>query len=254
VTLLTICADAAAELQLGSVPTTIIGNSGTDEVTLLRFARRVCRDLATRAPWQAMRMRRTFVATATQEQTGILPASFQRFIPETMWDYTNGNFLPGPVSPVEWQSRTTSASTSGLGPPTQCFTRRGDAVLFFPTPAGGETLAFEYQSNNFCQSSGGTPQNDWLADTDTARISEELITLGVIARFLAANGQPLAGPAVADYERRLATEIRNDAPASRVLVAGDIFGGGRHFGGAPGDRVGAFDTATWGSWSDTWGS
>ena len=251
-TLLTICQDAADELQLGTRPTSIIGNVGTDEQTLLRFARRVCRDLATRAPWQALRMRRSFVATATQEQANVIPSAFQRFIPETMWDLTNGNFIPGPVGPVEWQSMLNSIGTSDLGPPVQMFTQRGNAVLMFPVPAGGETFVFEYQSSNFCQSSGGTPQDNWLADTDTARFSEELITLGIIARFLEANGQPWQS-ARADYERRLTVEIRNDAPTERVMLTGDIFGGGRHFGGAPGDRTNIYAGVTWGIWSDTWG-
>jgi hypothetical protein len=251
-TLLTICQDAADELQLGARPVAVIGNTATDAQTLLRFARRVCRDLATRAPWQAMRMRRAFVATATQEQTGVLPASFQRFIPETMWDLTNGNFIPGPIGPVEWQSLTNSASTANLSPPVRVFTQRGNAVLMFPIPAGNENFAFEYQSGNFCQSAGGTPQNDWLADTDTARISEELITLGVVARFLEANGMPWQS-AKADYERRLNVEIRNDAPTERVMSAGDIFGGSRHFQGAPGDRFDIYGDSNWGGWYDTWG-
>lgn len=250
--LLSIAQDASDEMQLGARPVAVIGNSAVEVQTILRFARRVCRDLASRAPWQAMRMRRSFVAVAAQEQPGVIPTAFQRFIPETMWDLTNGNFIPGPVDPVRWQSTLNSFGTSTLSAPAQIFTRRGDAVLMFPAPAGGETFVFEYQSSNFCQSAGGTPQSDWLADTDTARISEELITLGVIAQFLKANGLPFQ-TAKADYERRLNTEIRNDLASERVMTAGDIFGGSRHFAGAPGDRSQTIAGVSWGVWSDVWG-
>jgi hypothetical protein len=251
VTLLSICQDAADELQLGNRPITVIGNPATEAQALLRYARRVCRDLASRAPWQSMRIQRQFVALNTPEQPA-LPDTFQRFIPETMWNLTNGALVVGPVGPVQWQTLIASQEfvISTDGP--RFFTRRGNALLMFPTPSGGETVQFEYQSGNFCQSSAGTPQADWLADTDTARISEELITIGIIARYLENTGQPWQS-AKADYERRFNTEIRNDMASDGVAGAGDIFGGRRHFSGVPGDRPRYTDTVTWGTWFDTWG-
>ena len=251
-TLLSICQDAADELQLGYRPITVIGNQTTEAQSLLRYARRVCRDLAARAPWQNLRVQRQFVALNAPEQPA-LPDAFQRFIPETMWDLTHGALISGPVGPVQWQTLIASQEylVSTDGP--RFFTRRGNTLLMFPTPQGGETIQFEYQSGYFCQSAAGTPQGDWLADTDTARISEELITIGIIARYLENTGQP-AQAARADFERRVNVEIRNDLAADRVLGAGDIFGGRRHFSGVPGDRARYTDSATWGTWADSWGA
>ena len=249
-TLLSICQDAAVELGLPE-PVAIFGNMSVNEARLLRFAQRVGADLATRAPWQALRMLRSFTPSATETQTGVIPTGFQRFLSETMWDATNGTYINGPVSATEYQSRSRDIYSVGRNAPSQCFTRRGDVLLFWPAPVGNETFVFEYQSSNFCQSASGTPQSAWMADTDTARISEELFTLGIIARFLSADGQP-AQVAMADYERRLVTEIRNDAPAANVMQSADIFGGGRRFGGAPGDIVGSYVNRVWDGWSDTW--
>lgn len=231
--LLTICQNAADEIGLDARPVSVVGNLLPEVQRLLRFAQRVGSDLATRAPWQALRAVHTFTATATEVQANAVPAAFQRFSPETIWDVTNGLSITGPVDPVEYQSRKTDFSTVAYTGPLRWFTRRGNDFLVWPIPVGGETYSFEYQSGAFCQSASGTPQDEWLADTDTGRISEEMITLGVIARYLAADGQPSA-QAEAAYRDRMITEIRNDAPAAGILPAGDVFGTGRRFTGEPG--------------------
>jgi hypothetical protein len=252
--LLSICQDVAADMGL-SRPVTIVGSFGVDERRLLRFATRVGRELATRAAWQALRAERTFVASAQEEQAGAIPVGFLRFSPETLWDRTNNVSVTGPIAPTEYQSRRNDYLFGGMVGPMRWFTRRGDALLIVPPPQGGEDMAFEYQSADFCQSAAGAPQSEWLADTDTGRISEELITLGMIHRFLEADGQPSVA-ARADFERRLAQEIKNDAPAARVLAAGDVFGTGRRFTGEPGstrnnssgDGGGAWGTSGGGLW------
>jgi len=232
--LLTICQDAADELGLDARPISIIGSQGVDELRLLRFANRVGRDLASRAPWQALRRERAFTTTATEVQAGAVPSDFLRFSVETLWNRTDGVFISGPIDPTEYQSRRSLALfyTSG----TRWFTRRSNDLLLWPIPLAAQEFGFEYQSTSFCQSAGGVPQDRWLADSDTGRISEELITLGVIARFLLADGQP-AQAAMADFERRLRVEIENDAPTAGVLVAGDLFRGVRHTTGEPGGLI-----------------
>ncbi len=231
--LLTICQDAASQIGIAP-PVTVIGNPGVDERRMLRFATAIGRELATRCAWQALRAERTFTATAAEEQANAIPAGFLRFSPETLWDRTNGVSVTGPIDPTEYQSRRNDYLFGGLSGRMRWFTRRGDALLIVPPPQGGEQMAFEYQSADFCQSASGTAQSAWLADTDTGRVSEELITLGVIYRFLDADGQPSLATR-ADFERRLAQEIKNDVPDARVMAAGDVFATGRYTGGAPGD-------------------
>lgn len=239
--LLQICQDAATEIGLDSQPVSIVGSPDPDMQRLLRFCNRVARDLAQRAPWQAMRRQRSFVAVADEVQANAIPADFARFYPETFFDQTNYLVISGPLDPVEYDSRKIAAQFySGTGV-ARWFTRRGDDLLITPNPVGGETYTFDYQSSAFCQSAGGTPQSQWLADTDTGILNEELITLGVIARYLEADGQP-SQAATAAYERRLAVVFGNDAPNGRVMVAGDIFAGSRRGTGEPSGLPGS------GSW------
>lgn len=243
-TLLAICQAAADELGLDARPVTVVGNPAPEVQRLLRFAQRVGSDLATRAPWQALRLAHSFTATATEVQANAIPPTFQRFYPETVWDVTNGYSITGPVDGTEYQSRKSAIDTAQYVGPMRWFTRRGNDFLVWPVPVGGETYRFEYQSGAFCQSATGTPQDKWLADTDTGRISEELITLGVIARYLAADGLPNAQAEMA-YRERLNTEIRNDATGAGVLAAGDIFGTGRRFTGEPGSSGGRYGGWGW---------
>lgn len=247
--LLQICQDAAAEIGV-SRPASVVGATSVDAARLLRFANRVGRDLASRCAWQALRALHTVTATATEEQSGAIPAGFLRFSTETMWNRTDKSSITGPISPTEYESRKDRAS--GI---RRWFTRRGNSLLIWPIMGGGEEIAFQFQSTNFCQSAGGTHQSAWLADTDTGRLSEELITLGVIHRFLEADGQPSVA-ARADFERRMQQEIRNDFPNPRVLAAGDIFGTGRRFTGEPGanNQAGGFESDIWGGGGGgTWG-
>lgn len=267
-TLLQICQDAADEIGLETPPVSIIGNPDPDARRLLRFCTRVCRDLVTRAPWQVLRTLAQFNAAASEKQFNAIPADFGRFVPETFWERTKGQHIVGPVSPVEFQSRRSDSTTTlaydgaVYSGPLRWFTRRGNSLLIYPAPSLGEVLAFEYQSLAFCVNNAGTPQTAWLADTDEPRLSAELITLGVVAMFLQADGQP-AQAAMAAYERRLRQEISNDAPAARVLVAADVFGQRRRFTGEPGrggrssvestGEVWSTDSDLWGSDGSTWG-
>ena len=57
-----------------------------------------------------------------------------------------------------------------------------------PTPSSTQTIGFEYVSTQFCQSSGGSGQAVWTADTDTGILDETTMEMGVTWRFKAAHG------------------------------------------------------------------
>jgi hypothetical protein len=232
-TLLTIAQDAADELGLDARPAAVFGNQAPEVQRLLRFAQRVGRELVTRAPWQALRRRQSFVAVGDEVQAGAIPADFGRFYPETFYDQTNYRLISGPLNATEYDSRKLGAEFAYNAGGQRWFTRRGNDLLVTPTPAGDETYTFEYQSVSFCQSAAGVPQSHWMADTDTGRLDEELMTLGVVARYLDADGQP-SQMAMAAFERRLNQVFANDAPTGRVMVSGDIFAGARKTTGEPG--------------------
>lgn len=115
--------------------------------------------------------------------TTVAGASFDYILNQTIWDRTLLRPVFGTLTPSQWQQLKAQNVT---GPWNQ-FRIRGGNLLFIPAPSAGDTCAFEWVSKNFCQSSGGTGQSAWTADTDTGLLSEDLMKLGLIWRWKAAN-------------------------------------------------------------------
>lgn len=227
-TLLTICQDAADELQLAR-PNSIIGNIDDDARRLLRYANKVGKSLMRRHHWSALRKEQAFTAVAGETQTSILPDDFDRFVPETFWDRTNKNLVTGPVTATQWQGLKTFGYTDTENPK---FGYRGGAVLIAPAMSGGESLAFEYVSDQYVLSAVSTYHDAWTLDTDVSVIDDELTTYGVILEWLLSESLP-TGKTANDFRDLLKTLIKNDQPTSGILAAADIWGRGRHFDGAP---------------------
>lgn len=230
-TLLTSCQDAARELQLIK-PDTIIGATQADHLKLLRFATKVSNDLHQSHPWQNLRKEYTFTASSVETQANGYPTAgdFDRIIPETFWDRTNRFLISGPVSATRWQGYK---AVSYADTAYRVYAIRGTSILVLPVPAGTETYAYEYVTSQWCESSGGTGQTAWAADTDVSRIDEELTTLGIIYQYLLSEGLPFQG-ALADFQKRFSQLTRHDEPTKGVAVAGDLWGQrGRHWTGAP---------------------
>lgn len=226
-TLLSCIQDSADAIGLVR-PGTVIGSSAGEVQKLLRASNKSGVRLMKSFPWQALRTERTFTSVSGSEQTSILPSDFDRFIAETFWDRTNITLLDGPIGAVEWQS----LKANGYAGYERKFTYRGDSVFVIPDAAAGNSYAFEYVSKNWCQTSASAGKAAWTADTDTGILSEELLTLGTIYEYLVAENLPADAAGMA-YMEMADMLSRNDRPAARVLVSGDIFMGSRHFDGTP---------------------
>jgi len=182
-TLLTIIQDASAEIGLPR-PTGVMAATDPTVRALLVAANEEGQALAKAHDWQALRAEQTFTSVATETQTSMIPAAFGHFIDGTFWNRTRRRPLRGPVSPQEWQ-RIKASTTS---PVVDTFTYRNNNILISPVPSAGLTFAFEYVSENWCASSGGTGQTAWAADTDVGVLPERLIRLGIVWRFKQARG------------------------------------------------------------------
>jgi len=226
--LLTICQGASDETKIAR-PATIVGNTNPEAQTILRLANKVGYTLMKCFPWQVLTKEQTFTSVATEAQTSILPSDFDRFCKETFWDRTAQIFINGPITNVEWQGLKAGAYSDAQNPKMRL---RGDSVLILPTMDAGNTLAFEYISKNWCQSSGGTAQAAWAADSDTGILPEELLTRGLIYEWLSAEGLPSA-EAAESYKNYFDDLVENDQPDGGTLLSGDIFGGSRVFSGVP---------------------
>lgn len=116
-----------------------------------------------------------------------LPTDIDRFMTQTFWDRNFRWQLLGPLNAQEWQVLKSGISPTG---PRRRFRIMDNLFYVDPTPAdNGSIIAYEYYSNAWCQSTGGTagtPQTAWLADTDNYCLDDESLNLGLIWRFLRA--------------------------------------------------------------------
>lgn len=183
--LLTIIQEAALAVGLPE-PSAVVSSTDLAVKKLLGFANQGGRQLAKYHDWQNLIVEQTFTSLATQEQTNALPpADYGRMVynPE-VWDRTSDTRLAGPTPQRYWQRLLANTSTGSPG----YWRIIGNQLNVLPVMTAGNTLAFEYISKRWAESSGGTAQEIFMADTDTARIPEDLITLEVIWRFRQSRG------------------------------------------------------------------
>lgn len=167
--------------RIGLTPPNVVASS-TDATTglLYELAQEEGRALSKYGDWKILRKEKTFTTVAAETQTDTpIPSDWDAFIDNTFWNRTRRIRLYGPLNPDDWQ-RYKAGSTF---PITNCFTIRGTSWLIRPIPAAGDTIYYEYRSNQWCQSSGGTAQSAWAADSDTGILSEDLMADGIIWRY-----------------------------------------------------------------------
>jgi hypothetical protein len=135
--------------------------------------------------------------------------------------------MRGPLTPQQWQLYKSSV----IGKAT--IERRwrvkqpvagtsGKAYFFIdPTPGdNGSALVFEYNSNSPILSVTGTPQTGWIADTDTCKLDEYIIELGVKWRMLKRFGYDYSVE-LDEYERAADVYVANDGGAGILSISPD---------------------------------
>lgn len=207
--LLSIIQSAADRLGL-TRPSSVISSPDENAKILLGMAQEEGKALADRHTWQALQTEYTF-STANGTAFYALPTGFDALIKDTVFNRTSRRRMVGDLSPSQWQE--TQASLVTMVNPA--FRIRNNLFYISPTPTAVETVAYEYVTKNWCQSSGGTGQSEWAADTDTGLLDEELTKLGVIWRFKAKKGFDYAED-MNSYEIRVNNAILKDG--ARVTI------------------------------------
>lgn len=69
----------------------------------------------------------------------------------------------------------------------------GDRLRFAPAPAVAQSARFAYISKNYALAENGSPKPTFTADTDTFRLPERLLTLGLVWRWREDKGLYSAG-------------------------------------------------------------
>jgi hypothetical protein len=212
--LLSLCQGAATALSLPAV-TAIVGDTSANSALLLQLAKRECRELMRRHDWQNLVVAHTWTSTATEAQADALPSDYDHLVPDVeIWNQSDNTLLAGPTPSNIWL-RLQSGISGGV---TGWWRIIGNVLQVYPAPEAGDTFALDYVSKNYCESSGGTDQSEWAADSDVGRIPEHLVELGVIWRWLRAKGMDYAEE-LATYEREVEKAAARDRGLSIAVVS-----------------------------------
>lgn len=218
--LLSICQQVARSIPVAA-PTVIVGSTDETASLLLACAQEAGKSLYRRHNWLSLITEYTFNTVASTADYN-LPSDFAHLVNETLWDRDNYESIRGPLTPQEWQEYKSSilASTNTVWKRYRIRNVSGATKFsIHPTPDAAEEMVFEYVSNNWCQSSGGSSQTSWAADTDTGILDEYLIELGVKWRFLNRMGMGYEEEKN-EYEREVNKAIARDGGAKRLSLTG----------------------------------
>lgn len=214
-TLLSICQNVADRIGLVR-PSSVVGATDPQLRSLLSLANQEGRDLARRHAWQRLTKEKTFTTVATEAQTNALPDDFDRFVPETFYNRTKARPVEGPLTAQEYADYKGRLSTWAF----EKFRLRGNDILILPTPAAGETMAYEYVSLWWAALASDTTTgvaDEFENDSDEPLLDSEAVTLGVSWRFLRARGLDYSEP-FAQYENAVAQLIGRDGGTRRLSM------------------------------------
>jgi hypothetical protein len=217
-TLLTICQDAANEIGVPS-PSAVIGSTDTTAIQLLAAANREGKNLVTGYDWEVLvkEENHTAIANESQGRLSAIATDFERFSNNTMWNRTSDRKFYGPLNNTEWQTLKGSVQ-SGI---TNYFRIRGGYLLMNPVPTVGDAIYFEYISEWWVDTTGNgdANANRYAADANTTILDENLITLGVIWRFLKQKGLPYDNQ-LQEYQIKLFEKQAKDGAKPIIRMSG----------------------------------
>lgn len=206
-TALTIVQGAASRLGLAA-PSAVFSSTDQQTIQMRNLMNQEGRELSKRYPWTKLITEKTFTTAAQAVQTSAVPADFGWYLNNTMWNRSTDRPIHGPMSEAEWQREQAVATSAAMH---TAFRFRGGNLLWYPSPTAGETGAYEYVSKNWAEASDGAGGTlaAMTADANTSLLEEELITLGVVWRFLNSKGFDYA-EAFRTYQMEVSQAIARD--------------------------------------------
>lgn len=218
--------NAMVEMNLPS-PTIAFNSSDYTILQMIALANREGKQLMQRHEWYALQKLYSITLVAGQD-TYALPNDFDRPIDRTWWDSSNRWPMEGSISPQEWEWIKSGINTVTPRRRWRLLGSSSSPLIIDPIPNAGDAgniITFEYISNNWCKSGPAAlppnnPQSAWAADTDIAILDQEVMTLGLKWRFLAAN-QLAYQDDRSEYENEVKNRMSQEKGA-RVLNTSNI--------------------------------
>ena len=209
------CQSAFVRL-VGRKPTTIFSSSNQMELEIADLANEVAGDIMRSADWRALTKIETLTGDGTTTAFPV-PADYDRMVQaQEVLDGTNWLWGYTAVADLtEWMRITTSGFTAIT--PGWWILLDGQ-MQFSPAPTSGAEAKFPYISNLIGATQAGVPISVFTSDTDTFKLGDNLLTLGLVWRWKAQKGLEYAED-MTNYEVALSQAQTRDK-GSRVIRKG----------------------------------
>lgn len=143
-----------------------------------------------------------------------LPSDYDRQIDRTHWDKSKHWEMLGPLTAQQWEWLISGYISTG---PRVRYRLLGGYFQIWPALGTNEVLGFEYVSNNWARSSGGTAQSSFTADTDTCIFNDRLMILALKHKYFQLKG--FGDIYLRDYMSELQKAKANDQGSQTLSFA-----------------------------------
>jgi hypothetical protein len=184
------------------------------------LAKKELKELSKGNKWPVLTRDYSFPTVAATEAYA-LPADYCKLVGNTLYNADQFYQLRGSVTAQEWM-RTKNLN---LGSLSRAKVRVYGSPLMLhivPTPADVQNVAFEYITDAFAVDSEGTAIATYMADTDTAAISEDLVAMGLKWRIKHAKGLEF-GTDLAEYVSAVKREFAAAVSLPAIVIGGKAF-------------------------------
>lgn len=207
------CQGAAIRL-LGQRPESLFSTTEQFPLELAELANETAAAIAKAHDWRALATLQTLTGDGTTTAFA-LPADYDR-MPIKAGVFSSRSACP--LSPVCDLDQWLDMQITGAFGTPGFWMILGGAMQILPAMAAGETAKFYYQSRHAVAKSGGAAQATFTSDADTFRLSECLLTLGVIWRWKQLKGLEYAED-LRNFELAFSEDAGRDR-GSRILAVG----------------------------------
>jgi hypothetical protein len=214
--ILKIARDALAGIGITPPSSLVVANDDMP-AQLISLASEVASDMIRRADWQRLKVLAKIDSKA-QDSQGVIPVlfpDFERIIPDTMWNSSNGYKISNMDSSQEW-----SEATSRISNPR--FARRfrivGDELLILGQTVAGEHIRFEYVSKHWLRSKNGLDRReDVKSNDDEVLFDADTFKLGLQWKWLDAKGLSYSEK-FRSYEMQCSKKIGQEKPFDKISL------------------------------------
>lgn len=213
-TILSVVQSVCAEALGMDVPTLVFGSNERDMIEMQSVANTAARMICDDYDWQALRIVKTLTGNNVAEAFS-LPTDYDRMLKTaSLWSsrwFWSINHITDADQWLELQV-VPIASTYGN------WIVYADEIHILPVMASGETAKFFYISSGRVVDNVSARKPAFTADTDSFRISEDLLKSAIIYRWKMRKGLPY-GEEMQDYQRDLALCMDRDQGSKPIISA-----------------------------------